>query len=140
MIGARRHTGALADVSAEGLFVETRLRAARGTQLRVRLGGLDGAELELEACVAHRLVARAGPRACEGLGLRLLGSPPARFLALARGAQPSHRGGRYRVCLSDPGRETWRFELNAASMLEAAELALASLAGGGFDDVEVEPA
>jgi hypothetical protein len=140
VIGAARHAGTLADVSAEGLFVETDLRAARGTLLEVALRGMYRADLRLEARVAHRLVACADAGACEGLGLQVVGSPPDGFLALARGARVAQRGGRYRVCLRDPARETWSFELNAGSWLQAAELALASVGGTGFDEVVVERA
>lgn len=112
----------------------------RGTPVRVRLRQLDGADLELETQVAHRLVARGGLAPEEGLGLRLVGNAPRRFLDLAgvTGGRP-RVASRFRVCVKDPARETWSFELNAFSSLQAADLALASL-GDAWDLVEVEPA
>lgn len=139
-IAGRRHAGVLADLSPQGLFVQTDAHAPRGTPVRVRLRQLDGADLELEAEVAHRLVARGGAAAGEGLGLRLVGAPPRRFVELAGAAAEQVRvASRFRVQVKDPERETWSFELNAASSLQAADLALASL-GDDWDLVEVEPA
>jgi hypothetical protein len=139
-IAGRRHAGSVVDLSAEGLFVQTDARAPRGAAVRVRLAQVAGAALELDAEVAHRLLARAGSKACEGLGLRLVGRIPTRYADLANAVRPENADAvqRYRVHVKGPERETWTFELSALSEMHAADLALASL-GDEWDLVEVEP-
>jgi hypothetical protein len=138
-IAGRRYAAAVVDLSPQGLFVQTDARAPRGAAVRVRLPRVDGAPLELDAEVAHRLLARAGSKACEGLGLRLVGRIPAGFARLAATTRPIPADDvrRYRVHVKGPERETWTFELSALSEMHAADLALASL-GDDWDLVEVE--
>jgi hypothetical protein len=73
VIGDRRHTGIVLDVSPTGLFVQTSASPPPGERLRVRLRRPGGGDVEVVASIARRYVvpSRLASVARGGIGLRI---------------------------------------------------------------------
>ena len=86
-IGGKRHTGFVKDVSEDGIYVQTRLRAATGSELELVFAA-EGArpELRVRARVArmHRLSAHLATSGAGGLGLAVVQPPRALAPLLAK--------------------------------------------------------
>ena len=79
-IDGKRHTGFVRDVSEDGIYVQTRLRAVIGTDLELVFAAeADRPELRVRARVArlHRLSAHLATSGAGGLGLAVVNPPRA---------------------------------------------------------------
>ena len=77
-IDGKRHTGFVKDVSEDGIYVQTRVRAVTGAELELSFAAEgDRAELRVRARVArlHRLSAHLATSGAGGLGLAVVNPP-----------------------------------------------------------------
>lgn len=84
IIGDRRHSAIVTDLSASGLYVRTQESAEQGTAVRLILHEEAG-EVELDARVVreHRMSRHHTTGIPSGLGLRVVSAPEAFFQLLS---------------------------------------------------------
>ncbi|HKJ25600.1 MAG TPA: PilZ domain-containing protein [Myxococcota bacterium] len=78
------HTGFLLNLSPRGLFLQTRLRIAPGTELAVRIRDLGEAPIDVLVRVVHRRGAHRATSAVEtgGMGMEILNAPESLYRVL----------------------------------------------------------
>lgn len=116
IVGKRRSTGIVLDLSSGGLFVQTGAPPEPGSEIRVRLRDTGAESIELEAVVARRRVVPSHLAAIKagGIGLRILDPPEdyERFLWALRGEDepPARRKRGSKAPEIDPPSEPERPE------------------------------
>jgi hypothetical protein len=159
ILDRQSHPAVVRDLAPTGLFVETRQRPVPNSVVEVRFPAVAGLPaFSIEAGVArHRNVhPRLQTEIQSGIGLEILGRPPAYLELASRVVVPKLGGGgeawrpdgagageglalrSYRVRLSAHGRSHPRTITVQATSLQAARARALTQAGAGWKITEVE--
>ncbi len=90
-IRGQNYRGVVTDLSARGLFIQTKTVADEDTEVQVRLYDVDSDPIDLIARVARRRTSHRSLAALEmgGLGLRVVSAPEAYFELLLSVRKPN---------------------------------------------------